>query len=51
MWRLPEEARKIHDNEVEPRGIYGEATTEEVSGLLEDGIDFMPLPNVPEDHN
>lgn len=45
------EARKIHDNEVEPRGIYGEATREEVSGLVEDGVDFMPLPNLPEDHN
>jgi len=45
------EARKIHDNEVEPRGIYGEATWDEVSGLVEDGIDFMPLPNLPEDHN
>lgn len=45
------EARKIHDHEVEPRGIYGEATREEVSGLVEDGVDFMPLPNVPEDHN
>jgi hypothetical protein len=45
------EARKIHDNEVEARGIYGEATQDEVSGLVEDGIDFMPLPNLPEDHN
>lgn len=45
------EARKIHENEVEPRGIYGEATREEVAGLVEDGIDFMPLPNLPEDHN
>lgn len=49
--KFAEEARKIHDHEVEPRGIYGEATSEEVSGLIEDGIDFMPLPNVPEDHN
>lgn len=45
------EARKIHDHEVEPRGIYGEATREEVADLIEDGIDFMPLPNLPEDHN
>jgi hypothetical protein len=49
--KFAQEARKIHDKEIEPRGIYGEATTEEVSGLVEDGIDFMPLPNVPEDHN
>jgi hypothetical protein len=49
--RFAQEARRIHDKETEPRGIYGEATTEEVSGLVEDGIDFMPLPNLPEDHN
>lgn len=49
--KFASEARKIHDNEVEARGIYGEATSEEVSGLVEDGVDFMPLPNVPEDHN
>ena len=49
--KFAEEARKIHDKEAEPRGIYGEATAEEVTGLVEDGVDFMPLPNVPEDHN
>lgn len=45
------EARKIHDNEIESRAIYGEATSDEVAGLVEDGIDFMPLPNLPEEHN
>lgn len=45
------EARKIHFHETEPRGIYGEATKDEVTDLVEDGIDFMPLPQVPEDHN
>lgn len=45
------EARKIHDEESDPRAIYGEATADEVSGLLEDGIDFMPLPNLPDEHN
>jgi len=49
--KFASEARKIHDNESEARGIYGEATQDEVSGLVEDGIDFMPLPNLPEDHN
>lgn len=49
--KFASEARKIHDNEVEPRGIYGEATKEEVTSLIEDGVDFMPLPNLPEDHN
>ena len=49
--RFADEARKIHYKEVDPRGIYGEATREEVASLIEDGIDFMLLPNVPEEHN
>lgn len=49
--RFAEEARRIHFNETEARGIYGEATREEVSGLIEDGVDFMPLPHLPEEHN
>ncbi|MFT6657451.1 DUF1178 family protein [Maritalea sp.] len=49
--RFAEEARKIHLEEKESRGIYGEATSEEVTGLVEDGIDFLPLPAAPEDHN
>ncbi|MDP1731265.1 MAG: DUF1178 family protein [Devosia sp.] len=46
-----EEARKIHFKEVDPRGIYGEATREEVVGLVEDGVDFIPLPSIPEEYN
>lgn len=49
--RFAEEARRIHFEEVEKRGIYGEATPDEVRGLVEDGIEFHPLPTVPEDHN
>ena len=49
--KFASEARKIHDQEIEPRGIYGEATREEVSGLIEDGIEFLPLPTLPEEHN
>ena len=49
--RFAEEARKIHFEEVEARGIYGEATREEVAALLDDGVDFLPLPDVPEEHN
>jgi hypothetical protein len=49
--RFAEEARKIHFREADPRGIYGEATREEVTGLVEDGIDFLPLPPLPEEHN
>ena len=49
--KFAEEARKIHFKEVDQRGIYGEATREEVAALVEDGVDFMPLPSIPEEHN
>lgn len=49
--KFAEEARKIHFDEAEARGIYGEATREEVIALAEDGVDFMPLPDLPEEHN
>ncbi|HWB46823.1 MAG TPA: DUF1178 family protein [Hyphomicrobiaceae bacterium] len=49
--RFPEEARKIHYEEVPARGIHGEATREEAQALHEEGIEFFPLPLLPEDHN
>lgn len=49
--KFAEEARKMHFSEIEARGIYGEATRDEVASLLEEGVDFMPLPNLPEEHN
>lgn len=49
--KFAEEARKIHFGETDQRGIYGEATLEEVRGLAEDGVDFMPIPVFPEDRN
>ena len=49
--KFAEEARKIHFEEVEARGIYGEATRDEVMALAEDGIEFAPLPDLPEEHN
>lgn len=49
--KFAEEARKIHFGEVEQRGIYGEATVEEARELVEDGIEFMPLPVFPDDQN
>jgi len=45
--RFAEEARKIHAEESEPRGIYGRATADEVRELEEEGIDVAPLPNLP----
>ncbi len=49
--RFAEEARKIHYEETEARGIYGEATADEAEALQDEGIDFHPLPVLPEDQN
>jgi len=49
--RFAEEARRIHYEESEKRGIYGEATSDEVRALADEGIEFYPLPVLPEDHN
>jgi hypothetical protein len=45
--RFAEEARKIHYGEVDPRGIYGEATSEESRELADEGISFGRIPWVP----
>lgn len=49
--RFAEEARKIHHGETAERGIYGEATRDEITSLVEDGVEIMPLPHLPEDYN
>lgn len=49
--RFPEEARKIHYGEAEKRGIYGNATLEEAVELWDEGVEVMPLPDLPEEHN
>ena len=41
--KFAEEARRIHYNEVEKRGIYGEATPRRRMRLAEEGIEFHPL--------
>ena len=41
---FPDEARKIHYEEVPKRAIRGQATTEEADALREEGIDFLSLP-------
>lgn len=46
-----EEARKMHYGEAEERAIYGEADLEEARALLEEGIDVLPIPHVPDDRN
>lgn len=41
---FPEEARRMHYQEVPERPIVGEATAQEASALLEEGIAVVPLP-------
>lgn len=49
--RFPEEARKMHYGESDPRSIYGEASPDEARALVEEGIEFHPLPPLPDEHN
>jgi hypothetical protein len=44
--RFPEEARRIHYEEVPARPIRGRASREEAEALTEEGIDFSPLPPI-----
>ena len=46
-----EEARKIHYEEAEKRGIYGETTAQDAEELIEEGIEIHPLPILPEEGN
>ncbi|HEU4622978.1 MAG TPA: DUF1178 family protein [Burkholderiaceae bacterium] len=45
--RFADEVRRIHDGELPPRNIRGFVTLEEAQSLLEEGIDVLPLPNLP----
>jgi hypothetical protein len=49
--QFAEEARKMHYGEIEHRSIYGEASPEEAASLLDDGIEFHPLPYLPNERN
>jgi len=42
--QFAEEARRIHYGEADPRGIYGEATSDESRELAEEGIKFGRIP-------
>ncbi|MBX9926825.1 MAG: DUF1178 family protein [Hyphomicrobiaceae bacterium] len=51
--KFAEEARAIHDaaetGEAPPRAIHGEASADEVRGLIEDGIPVAPIPKLPDE--
>lgn len=49
--RFPEQARKMHYGEQDAKPIYGKASTDEVESLLDEGVEIMPLPDLPEDMN
>lgn len=49
--KFPEEARKMHYGEVEHRSIYGEASPEDAKAMLDEGIEFHPLPALPDEKN
>jgi hypothetical protein len=48
---FPEEARKMHYGEIEHRSIYGEASPKDARDLAEEGIEFHPLPILPNERN
>ena len=45
------EARSIHDDKKTSKGIYGSATPEETSELLEEGIEVATIPWVDKSEN
>jgi len=49
--KFPEEARRMHYGEIEHRSIYGEASPDEAESLHEEGIEFHPLPRLPDERN
>jgi hypothetical protein len=49
--KFPEEARKMHYGETEHRSIYGVASPDDAKELAEEGIEFHPLPILPDERN
>jgi hypothetical protein len=49
--KFPEEARKMHYGDIEHRSIYGDASPDQAKELHEEGIEFHPLPVLPDERN
>jgi hypothetical protein len=49
--QFPEEARKMHYGEKKHRSIYGTASADDAKALHEEGIEFAPLPVLPDERN
>jgi hypothetical protein len=42
-----DEALRIHKGEIDPRGIYGEATPEQAEALADEGVQLAQIPWLP----
>jgi hypothetical protein len=49
--RFAEEARKIHDGLVQERPIHGHANFDDARALIEEGIEILPVPPLPDELN
>ncbi len=49
--KFPDEARKMHYGEIEHRSIHGVASPDEAKELAEEGIEFLPVPVLPDERN
>jgi len=49
--KFPEVARRMHYGEIDHRSVYGEASPQEAKDLHEEGIEFHPLPVLPDERN
>lgn len=49
--RFPDEARRIHHGDAPDRAIRGEASLEEARELLEEGVQVLPVPPLPDERN
>lgn len=47
--RFPEEARRMHYGEAEPRPIWGQASLEDAQALHDEGIEIAMLPDLPDE--
>jgi hypothetical protein len=41
----------MHYGDIDHRPIYGEASTDEARSLIEEGVEVLPLPMLPDDRN
>ena len=49
--RFATEARAMHYGDKEHRPIYGEASPDEARALIDEGVEVMPVPTLPDDRN